>query len=376
MTTRKTLLFVLAIALVLGGLPLAAQDDQINMTMWVRSIPFQTQALVDEWNANNDSQIELTVIPSGEFVTKMGAAIAAGEPPDIASIDLIYTPAFAAAGQLVDITDFVRELPYADTLTPAHMELGMYEGRNYAVPTGVDGSFIVYNIDLFEQAGLDPDNPPSTWDEMLDAMRAIDALGDDIYGYWFSMNCAGCNAFTFLPFIWASGGDVLSDDYAEATITTDPIVRDALAFYNTIWEEGLVPEGASIDNGSNFVSAFTGGNIGMAGMGNFAIPLFTNDHPDLNFDVFHIPGQRRRRGFLWRRRCHRDRERQRPCRRSLALHRMDDERRSANRNLCRQRADSRSPRTGRQPLLRGRRAPNDGRQRLGCGLHALHHRLQ
>ena len=73
---------------------------------------------------------------------------------------------------------------------------------------------------------------------MLEAMRAIDALGDDIYGYWFSMNCAGCNAFTFLPFIWASGGDVLSDDYTEATITSDPIVRDALAFYNTIWEEG------------------------------------------------------------------------------------------------------------------------------------------
>ena len=160
MSVRKILFIVLSIVICLGALPLAAQDDPINMTMWVRSIPFQTQAMVDEWNANNDSQIELTVIPSGEFVTKMGAAIAAGEPPDIASIDLIYTPAFAAAGQLVDITEWVRQLPYADDLTPAHMELGMYEGRNYAVPTGVDGSFIVYNIDLFEQAGLDPEDPP------------------------------------------------------------------------------------------------------------------------------------------------------------------------------------------------------------------------
>ena len=84
---------------------------------------------------------------------------------------------------------------------------------------------------------------------------------------------------------------MLSDDYSEATITTDPVVGEALAFYNTIWEEGLVPEGASIDNGSNFVNAFAGGNIGMAGMGNFAIPLFTNDYPDLNFGVFHIPGK-------------------------------------------------------------------------------------
>ena len=160
----------------MGSLPLAAQDEQINMTMWVRSISFQTQELVDEWNANNDSQVELTVIPGGEFVTKMGAAIAAGIPPDIASIDLIYTPAFASTGQLVDITEYVRALPYADDLTPAHMGLGMYEGHNYAVPTAVDGSFIAYNVDLFEQAGLDPDNPPSTWDEMLEAARAINAL--------------------------------------------------------------------------------------------------------------------------------------------------------------------------------------------------------
>lgn len=261
------------------------------MTMWVRTISFQTQKLVDEWNANNDSQIELTVIPSGEFVTKMGAAIAAGEPPDIASIDLIYTPAFSSAGQLVDITEYVRALDYADDLTPAHMELGMYEGRNYAVPTAVDGSFIIYNVDLFEQAGLDPDNPPSTWGEMLEAMRAIDALGDDTYGYWFSLGCAGCNAFTFLRFIWASGGDVLSDDYSEATITSDPIVREALEFYNTIWEEGLVPEGASIDNGSNFTNAFAGGNIGMAGTGNFSLSRYKNEFPDINFDLFHIPGK-------------------------------------------------------------------------------------
>ncbi len=291
MNSRKLILLVFAICLILGSMPLAAQDDQINMTMWVRNISFQTQELVDTWNANNDSQVELTVIPSGEFVTKMGAAIAAGEPPDIASIDLIYTPAFASAGQLVDITDYVRALPYADDLTPAHMALGLYEGRNYAVPTAVDGSFIVYNIDLFEQAGLDPDNPPSTWDEMLEAARAINDLGDDTYGYWFSMNCAGCNAFTFLPFIWASGGDVLSDDYAEATITSDPIVREALELYNTIWEEGLVPEGASIDNGSNFVSAFAAGNIGMSGTGNFAISNYTSNNPDLNFGIFHIPGK-------------------------------------------------------------------------------------
>ncbi len=291
MNLRRLCFAVLTIVLVFGSLPISAQAEEINMTMWVRLISFQTQTLVDAWNANNDSQIELTVVPAGtEFVTKMGAAIAAGEQPDIASIDLIFTPVFSSAGQLIDITEYVQALPYVDDLTPAHMRLGMFEGRNYAVPTAVDGSFMVYNKDLFEQAGLDPEDPPSNWDELLDAARAITALGDDIYGYWFSGNCAGCLGFIHMPFVWANGGRFFSEDNSEATISNEPAMRDMLELFRTMWEESLVPEGAAVDNGANFVSAFVAGNIGMAGVGNFALPTFVNDHPDLNFGVFHFPG--------------------------------------------------------------------------------------
>ncbi|MCA9890113.1 MAG: sugar ABC transporter substrate-binding protein, partial [Anaerolineae bacterium] len=247
MKIRKFAALVLLMGiLVISIAPLSAQDEPVTMTMWVRSISFSVQTLVDEWNATHDNQIELTEVPSGEFVTKLGAAVAAGEAPDIASIDLIYTPAFASAGQLTDLTEFVNQLAYVDDLSPAHMTLGEFEGRNYAVPFAAEGSFLIYNVDLFEQAGLDPENPPTTWAEVLDAARAISALGDDIYGYYFAGNCAGCNAFTFLPFIWASGGDVLSSDFSEPTLEEDPMVREALQLYRTMWEEGLIPEGASV----------------------------------------------------------------------------------------------------------------------------------
>ena len=48
--------------------------------------------------------------------------------------------------------------------------------------------------------------------------------------------------------------------------------------------KGLIPEGAAVDNGTSGIAAA----IGMAA-GNFALPIYTNDHPDLNF--FHIPGK-------------------------------------------------------------------------------------
>ena len=298
MKFRRLIFISLMISLVVGLVPLSAQDEPVTMTMWVRNLSISIQALVDKWNETHDNQIELTEIPPGEFVTKMGAAVAAGEAPDIASIDLIYTPAFASAGQLVDLTEYVDQLDFVDDLSPAHMTLGEFEGRNYAVPFAAEGSFIIYNIDLFEQAGLDPENPPQTWDELLEAARAISALGDDIYGYYFAGSCAGCNAFTYLPFIWASEGDVLSEDFSAPTLTEDPIVREALELYKTMWDEGLIPEGASIDSGENFVAAFSSGNIGMAGTGAFGIANYKNNFPDLNFDVTFIPRQRRWRSIL------------------------------------------------------------------------------
>lgn len=289
MNLRKLLFLVLVLTLSLGILPLQAQDGPVTMTMWIRDTSFLISTLVDTWNETHENQIELTVVPATEFVTKFGASVAAGEAPDIISIDLIYTPAFASAGQLVDLTDRVSQLPFVDDLSPAHMTLGTFDGRNYAVPFAAEGSFLVYNIDLFEQAGLDPENPPTNWEELLDASRAITALGDDIYGYYFAGACAGCNAFTFLPFIWASDGDVLSDDFSAPTLD-DPMVREALQLYRTMWEEGLIPEGASIDSGENFVAAFSSGKIGMGGTGAFGIDNYKTNFPDLNFDVTYIPG--------------------------------------------------------------------------------------
>lgn len=284
-------LFSLLLLLVPSVSTVLAQEPA-SLSLWSRDDGEELlNALVEAWNATHEDQISVTYIPSEQFVTKFATSVAGGVAPDIVSIDLIYTPAFTEAGQLTDITELAHSLPYFEHLSPSHVRLGTgSDGNIYALPFKAEGSVLLYNKDLFRQAGLDPDSPPTTWEEIYEAAKAITALGDDTYGYYFSGACAGCNAFTFMPLIWASGGDILSEDYSQPTLT-DPAVKEALEFYRRMWEEGLVPESASVDAGSDFIGAFTSGKIGMAGSGAFSVALLKNQYPDIDFGLTYLPGR-------------------------------------------------------------------------------------
>ena len=130
-----------------------------DLQMWERSggNAKMVDTLVAMWNEKNpDRKINLTYIPHAEMVAKLAQAIASGDVPDLMGMDLIYAPQFEKAGQLVDITDKVKDWPELKTASPGHMTVATYEGRIYGVPLYADVSALFYNIDLFEKAGLDP----------------------------------------------------------------------------------------------------------------------------------------------------------------------------------------------------------------------------
>jgi len=270
----------------------AGRGQGERITFWSRDDgQVVTEPVLAAWNESHPNQIEPTFIPSEQFVQKFAAAVAGGEPPDLVAVDLIYMPAFSAAGQMTDLTDLARGLPFFEQLSPPHMRLGTYEDRIYALPYNADGSFLLYNKNLFRDAGLDPEAPPTTWAAISEAAQAItEAGGGNAHGFYFSGACPGCNAFALLPYVWASGGDVLSEDGSQATIT-DPNVRAMLEFIGGLWSGGQVPEGAQVDTGEDFFNAFTAGTIGMVGTGAFSIAELKRDFPDLDFGVTPLPGR-------------------------------------------------------------------------------------
>jgi len=283
----KKLIGTASLATILMAQGAIAQE---TINMWVRTgIGTAFTSLADAYNASHENQIALTEVPFAELVQKYATAIAGGQAPDALSLDLIYTPSFAASGQLEDLTGWAQGLPYFSALAPAHVTLGTYDGKNYGLPLLVETSIFAWNKGLYEQAGLDPEKAPESWEEIKANADKIRALGGDNYGFYFSGGaCGGCMIFTFAPTIWGSGGDILSPDGQTATLDT-PQARAAVENYRYMVKNDLVPASAETDNGVNFMS-FTNGKIGQQSIGAFGMGSLINDFPDVEFGVTMIPG--------------------------------------------------------------------------------------
>ncbi|MFC7787743.1 ABC transporter substrate-binding protein [Microbacterium sp. MAHUQ-60] len=260
--------------------------DVDELTMWARSSTQDyTQALVDAYNADHDTQIKLTIVASDSFQQKVGAAAGAGSLPDILASDVVYAPNYAKQSVYQDISDRVKKLPFADDLVSAHIEASTFDGKIYAVPHKVDSSFIFYNKNLFAAAGLDPENPPRTYDEIYDAAKAIRALGGDTYGLYFPGNCAGCNAYTSFGVARAGDEVPFADDGKKADIDSTAL-SDWFGLYQRLFADGLVPPGASTGDSTTQQEPFLQGKVGMWPNGSYSIPTVNES---IDFEWGYMP---------------------------------------------------------------------------------------
>jgi multiple sugar transport system substrate-binding protein len=263
-----------------------------DLEMWERSggnAPM-VDALVAAWNeAEPDRQINLTYIPHEQMVPKLAQAIASGDVPDLMGLDLIYGPQFASAGQLEDITDLIGDDPLLETIPEGHRSVATWEDRLYGVPLYADVSLLFWNKELFRQAGLDPETPPTNLQEIHDMAAQITALGDGNYGYYLPGNCSGCNIFTFAPFIWASGGKIEAAECGDEALTGDNIA-EVLTWARMMHQEGQIDAAAQAETGETFAEVFGSGKVGIMGTGNFNVALAKSQNPDIDLGVTVLPG--------------------------------------------------------------------------------------
>ena len=267
-----------------------AEDSGATLSLWVRpGNEAVTDAVVEAYNASHENQVEITHVPADQYMTKFAQAAQSGSLPDLLATDVVFMPQIIDTGAVLDLTDLLDESGAAGNLAPAAVQASSADDRVYGVPYVSDTSLYVYNKDLFRQAGLDPEAPPTTWDGITEAAEKITALGDGNQGFYVSAGCTGCLAYDVLPLIWAQGGEPIN---ADGTFNFDtPEVQDALAFLHQQKETGGLPDSAKTDTGDGFFAVFASGKVGIDLAGGNGVNTATlGSDPAFEVGLAPIPG--------------------------------------------------------------------------------------
>ncbi len=163
--------------------------------------------------------------------------------------------------QIADVTEYVEALPYFDEFNPSVLEATKgLDGQIYGLPTDVYGVGLHYNRELFEQAGLDPDSPPTTWDEVRTAADAIaEETGQPGYVQMTTNNTGGWMLTTLT---YSLGGRMESEDGAEATVDNEQTAEGLQMLQDMRWSDDSMGRNTNFEWGT-INEAFAAGKVGM-----------------------------------------------------------------------------------------------------------------
>jgi len=140
------------------------------------------------------------------------AKLAGGQLEDVYYVYLTDPANLISRRQAADITDYLKDVPVVEQIQPTLKEVFTNDqGRVFGLPTANYSMGLIYHRGLFTQAGLDPNKPPSTWDEVRTAAKQITALGNNTVGLAeLSKNNQG--GWHFTSWMYSMSGQIAKQD--------------------------------------------------------------------------------------------------------------------------------------------------------------------
>lgn len=152
----------------------ALREGRTVVVYWDRLMGHEhkmRRELIDEFN-KSQNEVYVRALPIGYYqaMEKILTSTAAGAPPDICSLDTSLMQQLAPQGVLAPVDDFMKEVPSLaeEHFYPACYAMSKMDGKMWGVPTSADVYILLWNKQLFRKAGLDPERPPQTVEELLD----------------------------------------------------------------------------------------------------------------------------------------------------------------------------------------------------------------
>ncbi|AEE97190.1 ABC transporter substrate-binding protein [Mahella australiensis] len=262
---KKILVFMLCVSMLIGllagcGSSGTSSDDKaddvnagsstgtdnnkepVTITFWApneQNEQFYKEAVAEFEKQNPNIKVETTMLPSinTEIDTKLNAAKLSGTYPDVFVAYLLFIGTRGSKGEFAPLDDYVSKWADKDDILDSAYNSGKYEGKLLGLGFFPAPMLMVYRKDYFEEAGLDPNKPPTNWNELKEyaiKLTKKDASGKLVRAGWDIPIQSG----TFLQTMVRQNGGLYIDEEKQYPALDDPKAIEALKFavdmYNTI----------------------------------------------------------------------------------------------------------------------------------------------
>jgi len=256
-----------------------------ELNIWVMSTTAQQQQdmkeLLRPYLASNPAlRVNVTVLNWESAWSKITAAAASGQGPDILELGTTWVAAISSMNALEPVSlQQQTQMGSAKAFIPAVWGTThrFDDSTVYAIPWYADARAAFYRTDVFKKAGVNPKEAFTNWTSFKQAMQKINGQvidGKKIY----ALGYPGKNDWNVLhnlaPWVWNAGGDFLSADKKHSVINS-PEALQAITYYTSFAAEGLVPSSALEKDSTQIEAGFFNGNYAVIFSGSWILKQLT-----------------------------------------------------------------------------------------------------
>jgi multiple sugar transport system substrate-binding protein len=249
------------------------------------------QALITDFMAANPDirvVIKDVGVQRDVFVTE----VLSGTAADVVMFGEDGVTLFAPQGAFTDLTPYIDRwsAEKRGDFYESVWAFGNYDGKQFGVPWFAHSMALIYNKGMFEAAGLDPERPPTTWDELYEYAAKL-TTGDQ-YGFGLVGKQGHDMAWNWYNFVWQNGGELATETGGRWTMALNsPEAREALEFYIKL--KDVAPPESTTTGAGEADGLFNQKRVAMYVLGPWAIAGVRNNSPDINVGVAPLPFSRR-----------------------------------------------------------------------------------
>ncbi|MGM0568344.1 MAG: ABC transporter substrate-binding protein [Elusimicrobiota bacterium] len=295
----KKILLPVICALLLPACTPAYQGEQIEVWHWMTDRVSAFDQLAQQYEEETGIRVNFELYaPSSSYSERIRAAGQTQNLPDIFGVlgEKKDLSSFINAGHIADLTPVMQrededEQAWVDDFFEQAIAVNVFEEDNdydvkpgiYGVPIDIMNIPMIYNKDVLENAGLNPQRPPETWDEYIEYGKKIkDNTGVNIFASGFGETWL-IESFAYNYAFNIMGQEKVMDTFRGNVSYTDPQWLQVFEIFEDVREHDLITDDSVTMQNRLAEQAFANERVAFTFNGSWCVNVYKGMNPDLNY---------------------------------------------------------------------------------------------